>query len=301
MFAFIKKDLSVYYMVLACAEFALVGLCAKLLSQSLPSIEIMFYRNLLGTIFLGYMIYRLKNRLFTTKKLYLLIIRGVLGALALYCFFYNVSQISLAGAFTFMKISPIFIAVISFIFFKENIGKMGALAIVIAFIGVLCILEPWQSIDLRSFSTKDSLIGLASAFFGSLALLSMRRLGAYYSAPIIAFAFVFIATLMPAISMLIAPFYSPKSLDFAIAHYTSVGAHAWVLILAMGVLGAIYQLHITKAYGLAQKAAVVAGVGYLDVVFTLFIGLALGEGLPDITTFLGIVLIIGGGLLLIRK
>lgn len=301
MLALLREDKSIYYMVLACAEFALVGLCAKLLSKELSSVEIMFYRNLLGTFFLGYMIYRLKNRLFTTKKLYLLIIRGVLGALALYCFFYNVTQISLAAAFTFMKISPIFIAIISFVFFKENIGKLGSFAIIIAFVGVMLILEPWQSIDLRNFSTKDSLIGLGSALFSSLALLSMRRLQKYYSTPIIAFAFVLSASILPAISMLIAPFYSPKALDFMLASYKNPSLHATILIVFMGILGAIYQIHITKAYGLAQKAAVVAGVGYLDVVFTLFLGLMLGEGLPDISVLGGIVLIIGGGLLLIRK
>lgn len=295
-----KNNLSIYYMLLACAEFALVGLLAKLLSASLPSIEIMFYRNLIGTLIMLVLIIRLKEKI-NLKKLHLLILRGVVGAIALYCFFYNVSEISLAGAFTFLKISPIFIAIFSFLFFKENIGKLGVLAIAIAFVGVMLILEPWQSMDLRSFSVKDSLIGLASGFFSALALLSVRRLQKYYSVPMVAFAFVFIASLMPALSMIIANFYSPKSLDFALAVYVPPLGGEWILILLMGILGATYQIHVTKAYGLAKKAAVVAGVGYMDVVFTLFLGLALGEGWPDFYVFIGIICIVGGGLLLIKK
>ena len=67
----------------------------------------------------------------------------------------------------------------------------------------------------------------------------------------------------------------------------------------MGILGALYQIRLTKAYGIAKKAGVVAGVSYLDVVFSLILGLFLGDSFPSAMVFAGIVGIICGGLILI--
>ena len=72
-----------------------------------------------------------------------------------------------------------------------------------------------------------------------------------------------------------------------------------LIIIIMGILGAVYQIHLTKAYGIAKKASVVAGVSYLDVVFSLILGLFLGDAFPSAMVFIGIVGIICGGIILI--
>ena len=76
---------------------------------------------------------------------------------------------------------------------------------------------------------------------------------------------------------------------------------AWAFIIIMGLLGAIYQIHITKAYGVAKKAGIVAGLSYLDVVFSLLVGIILGDDLPSIMVFMGIIGVVFGGLVLIKK
>lgn len=302
MLRIIKHHLGVYFMVLACLDFTFVGACAKLLSEEgLSSIEIMFFRNIIGVIFMVYLLSHLK----THKEgghLALLIFRGVAGTLSLYLFFYNVSNISLGGAFAFQKISPIFVTLIAFVLFKENIGLRGCLGILIAFAGVLFICQPWASVENHTgFDFKNSSLGLLSGFCAALALTSVRQLRKHYNTELIAFSFIFIGALMPLCSMIIGEFYAPKELDFIIAPFIMPSAKAWIFIIIMGVLGTVYQIHVTKAYGVAKQVGIVAGVSYLDVVFSLVLGVLLGDDLPSIMVFMGIIGVVFGGLILITK
>lgn len=274
--------------------------CAKILSEELSSIEIMFFRNAIGVIFMLYMLKRLKIHK-GGGRLWLLIFRGVIGSLSLYLFFYNVSNITLGGAFAFQKTSPIFITLIAFFVFKESVGLRGWLGIFIAFSGVLCIAQPWAEPEFHAFDLKNCSLGILSGFLAALALTSVRELRAHYPTELIAFSFIFIGTLMPLASMLIGSFYAPVGLDFILAPFKMPSLVAWFFILAMGILGTIYQIHITKAYGIAKQAGIVAGVSYLDVVFSLIIGVILGDDLPSLVVFLGILSIVVGGLILVMR
>ena len=298
----IKHHLGIYFMVLACLDFAFVGACAKILSEEgLSSIEIMFFRNIIGVGFMVYLLSHLKTHR-EGGRLGLLIFRGVTGAISLYLFFYNVSNISLGGAFAFQKVSPIFVTLIAFVLFKESIGIRGWFGIAIAFAGVLFISQPWAHPDNHTgFDFKNSALGILSGFFAALALTSVRQLRRYYNTEVIAFSFIFIGALMPLCSMIVGEFYAPKELDFIIAPFVMPSAKAWIFIAIMGVLGTVYQIHITKAYGVAKKAGIVAGVSYLDVVFSLILGVLLGDDLPSIMVFMGIIGVVFGGLILITK
>ena len=287
-------------MVLACLDFAFVGACAKLLSEEgLSSIEIMFFRNAIGVIFMLYLLSHLKSHK-EGGRLGLLIFRGVAGTLSLYLFFYNVSHISLGGAFAFQKVSPIFVTLIAFVLFKESIGLRGVCGILIAFVGVLFISQPWASAETHTgFDFKNSALGILSGFFAALALTSVRQLRHSYNTEVIAFSFIFIGALMPLCSMIVGEFYAPKGLDFLLCEFKMPNLKAWAIIAVMGILGAVYQIHLTKSYGIAKKAGVVAGVSYLDVIFSLILGLFLGDAFPSAMVFAGILGIIFGGLILV--
>ena len=302
MLKIIRHNLDIYFMILACLNFAFMGACAKILSDEMSSIEIMFFRNICGVIFLSYMIFKHKAHR-GGGHLGLLIFRGVMGTIALYMFFYNIANISLGGAFAFQKTGPIFIAIISFFLFKENIGLKGGVAILIAFLSVLLIFQPWANTHNHTgIDLKNSCIGLLSGFLGALALTSVRQLRKYYPTEIIALSFVFLGTILPLFSMIIAEFYAPSELDFLIAKFKMPSSFvSWVLLAIIGILGTLYQIQVTKAYGVAKKAGVIAGISYMDVVFSLILGMFLGDDLPSFMVFIGIIGIILSGLLLAKK
>ena len=107
-------------MLIASLLFAFMGAFAKELSDSMNSVEIVFFRNIFGVILIAFSIYKRPLNQVGGKPL-LLIFRGLAGFLALLMFFYNISQISLAEAMTFSKTSPIFTAIFAYIFVKEKI------------------------------------------------------------------------------------------------------------------------------------------------------------------------------------
>ena len=91
---FIMRHLSIYFMLLACFHFATLGALSKILSEQMTSVEIVFFRNLIGLIII--LIALNKDRNFGHGgKPVLLIFRGVIGSVGLLLFFYNVAHIDL--------------------------------------------------------------------------------------------------------------------------------------------------------------------------------------------------------------
>ncbi|KAA6227281.1 MULTISPECIES: DMT family transporter [unclassified Campylobacter] len=301
MLRIIKHNLSIYFMILACLDFAFMGACVKILSTDIPSVELMFFRNIIGLVFMLYLIKKSKVHK-EGKHFLLLVFRGIFGTLSLYLFFYNVSNITLGGAFAFQKTAPIFISLIAFLFFKENIGIKGWLGIFIAFIGVLFIVQPFANDEIHTgFDFKNSSLGILSGFFAALALTSVRELRKFYTTEKIALSFIFIGTIMPLISMILGEFYHYEKFDFIIAAFVMPNIWEWFIIALMGCFGTLYQIHATKSYGIAKQAGIVAGISYLDVLFSLIVGIILGDNLPSFMVFIGILGIIVGGLILVIK
>ena len=69
----------------------------------------------------------------------------------------------------------------------------------------------------------------------------------------------------------------------------------------MGITGLYFQINMTKAYAASRKAGTVAAVSYADVIFTIIIGTAMGDALPNAAAFFGIMLVILSGILVVRE
>ena len=71
----------------------------------------------------------------------------------------------------------------------------------------------------------------------------------------------------------------------------------WLIVLLMGSAALFGQYYVTKAYG-ADKAGVVSAISYANIVFSVFIGMMLGDAFPDLVSLLGILCIISSGVLI---
>lgn len=113
-------------MLIASFCFALTGACAKVLSDDVSPIQLVFFRNVIG---IAYIIWVLSQRkeAYEGGKFGLLVFRGVIGTIALYAFFYGIKHIGLAVAITYQQAYPIFIAFASFFLFGERpVARMGS-------------------------------------------------------------------------------------------------------------------------------------------------------------------------------
>ncbi|MDB2405591.1 DMT family transporter, partial [Arcobacteraceae bacterium] len=98
-------DKGVLFMLLSALISTLSGAVAKVLSETMDPIEIVFYRNLLGVIILLYSFKKVSVSI-DTSKLHLLFLRGLFGTLAMLLFFYTIATIPLGVAVILNKTSP---------------------------------------------------------------------------------------------------------------------------------------------------------------------------------------------------
>jgi len=283
-------DRGVLFMLAASICFAFMGVFAKLASEQLSSIEVVFFRNLFGVAIIAFLVFKAP---FTHKggRPFLLIFRGVIGFLALLAFFYNLAHIPIANAMTLSKTSPIFTAIFAFFLLKENLSLKAWAAVFVGFIGIVFITQPVGI----GFSKYD-ILGILSGVGAALAYTSVRELRAYYDTRAIVLSFTIAGTVGPIILMAIGEFYSPPSLDFLLAPFVMPSGITWVYIFALGIVSTVAQLLMTKAYTLS-KAGIVGAVSYSNIVFAIFLGLLVGDPFPNFYTLIGIALVIFSGIM----
>lgn len=288
----VKKG--VQYMLIASLLFAFMGAAAKGLSNSMSSVEVVFFRNVFGVALILFSIYR-SPLVQVGGKIWLLIFRGIAGFISLLFFFYNIANIPLAEAMTFSVTSTIFTAIFAFLFVKEKLLFRGWLGVFIGFIGILFITKfDGSNLD------KTDYLGILCGVGAGLAYISVRELRKYYDSRAIVLSFMVIGTIGPLILLIIGEFYTNPNLDFLFAKYIMPSGMDWFYIVLLGLFATFAQIFMTKAYSYA-KAGIVATISYSNILFSTIMGMLLGDAFPDIWICLGIILIVTSGLLVSSK
>ncbi len=280
-------------MLFASLLFALMGAFAKMLSSDLPSIEIVFFRNVFGVFIIVATVWRLPLQSEGGKP-FLLFFRGLMGFLALLAFFYNIAHIPLADAMTFSKTSPIFTAVFAFLFLHERLSFKGWLALFIGFCGIVFITGGGLT-----FSRYD-LLGIFSGVGAALAYTSVKELKKYYDTRAIVLSFMVVGTVGPVLFMALAPYIDAPTLDMLFAPFIMPDGKMWFFILAMSGFATLAQVYMTKAYGVS-KAGIVGAISYANIPFSIVVGLFLGDSFPSMMVLTGIVLIVTSGILVAKE
>lgn len=281
----------VKYMVISAFCLAIMGAFAKVLATNLPTIEIVFFRNLVGGTLIVLTIFKTPI-VQKGGKPWLLIFRAIVGVIALLSFFYNIANISLAAAVTYSRLSPIFTAIFAFWFLKEKIGSRGWFAIFLGFIGMLLVMQPF----VNGFE-QSHIIGLLNAICAALAFTSIRELKSYYDTRTIVLCFMGVGIIVPIVSMSLSEFYMNDIFSFMMGQFILPVGIEWLYIVGIGTFSSIGQIYMTKAYGVT-KAGIVGAAGYSVILFSLIIGLLLGDSFPNMLAIIGIIGIVSAGILI---
>jgi len=122
---------------------------------------------------------------------------------------------------------------------------------------------------------------VTAAFFTSIAMMMLRRVGRTESPEVIAVDFsIFAAVVLLALSVF----------DLRMPAGRDAG-----LILAAGICAGFAQLAMTRAYTL-ERAARVSGIGYLSVVASAILGVAVLGERPSLAALAGMALVVARGL-----
>ncbi|WP_456450448.1 DMT family transporter [Hydrogenimonas sp.] len=280
-------------MLFASLMFACMGVFAKLLSRDMPSLEVVFFRNVFGVALVAATLLKRPMR-HEGGKPFLLFFRGLMGFLALLAFFYNIAHIPLGDAMTYSKTSPIFTAFFAWLFLKERMGLPGWAALALGFAGIVLIAKPTGLV-----LDKTAWLGIFSGVGAALAYTAVRELKRYYDTRAIVLSFMGIGTLGPLLLMAASPYVDAPELDMLFGRFVMPQGMGWLYVVVMGLFATLAQVYMTKAYG-TTKAGIVGAVSYSNILFSILLGLLIGDPFPDPLTWTGIGLVVAAGILVAR-
>jgi drug/metabolite transporter (DMT)-like permease len=271
---------------------AINGSLTKILSDDMPALEIVFFRNLIGIVLI---LYALKHThpILSGGRFYLLIQRGMLGFIAMILFFYTVTTIPLGEAITLNKTSPLFVAILAYYLLGEKLNLRIVFALFTGFMGIVFIVKPFGM-----NISYEHLLGILGGFFAASAYTTIKKIKDIYDSRIIVLSFVGVGTIMPAILFLISPYINPsKLIEFLFPVFIMpTTAYVWSLIIFMAIISTLSQWLLTKAYS-NSNLSIIGVISYTNIPFSIGFGYMLGDKFPDFLTWLGIGLIILGGFL----
>ena len=266
--------------------FALMGAEAKILSLSLPPMEVAFLRSFLMVLFLLPLCVSKPMKKPNHKKggYIFLISRSVAGGLSFVALFYNIATITLGNATAFSQSMPLYVVVLSFLFLGEKFNIGVVISTIVGFCGILLICNP----NFNAMGVENIIFGISSALFMAVAFLNLRALKDYFSSWVPVFATgVTMSVITLGISVAKIPLFAeswamPQGID-------------WLHIILLGLFGTLGQHYLTKAY-MSAPAGIVAPIDYMRLVFSVILGILLGDNLPNLATSFGIMLIILSGI-----
>jgi drug/metabolite transporter (DMT)-like permease len=281
----------ILFMLLAALGFSVMGGAAKSLKESFSAGQLVFWRNTIGLIALVPSLI-LKPPVQVGGKLPRLIFRGVMGTVALYTLLYCILHIPLGTAMSYNLTSVLFIAIFSFFLFSEYHGKRVLFAVLLGFTGMLLIYKP-----IMHFPWFYHVAGIISGIAAAIAYLTLGRLAGYYDPRVVVLSFLLCGFFIPLITMIIHYTTGVAADGLFIIDWRWPDGNEWLAISILGLAALFGQYFVTKAYG-ADKAGIVSVFGYANIVYSVFIGMALGDAFPDWMSSLGILCIIGSGVII---
>jgi drug/metabolite transporter (DMT)-like permease len=274
--------LAALLLLLAEACFAGIGALVKLTSQDASQAQVVFFRNFFALLVMLPWIMLQGKQILYTSRWYLHLSRATTGIISMYCFFYIISQLPLAQAMMVLLLSPFIVPIIARCWLGERASPLTWLGIVLGFAGV-CLALP-----LQGGVGNMAILGLAllSAFLVAVTKTTIRYMSDTEPAARIVFYFSLLTALISALPL---PFY-----------WQPIPAIAWWGFGGMGLLAALGQMAMTKAYALAP-ASDIGMWTYSSVVFAGLFGYWFWQEPVNLSWLAGVLVIFYAGYVTSRQ
>lgn len=275
--------LGIGYMVTAVSLFGVMDALVKWLVASYPTVQVMFFRSLCAFPPILLMVARGSGGFGVLRSRRLLDhgLRSGFGCGAMLGFFFSYTFMPLADVTAISFSGPIFIAFLSIWLLREKVGVHRWSAIVVGFVGMLVIVRPGYGM-LQS----GAVIVVGATALYALAMIQIRKLSDTEPSTTIAFYFTAFCTLFTGLAL---PWFwvTPAWSDLP-------------LLIAVGLVGGLAQLAMTRAYGLAP-ASVVAPFDYTHLIWSVLFGWYIWGDFPDLRTWIGCAIVVASGLYILYR
>tara|TARA_Y100001954_G_scaffold236278_1_gene296373 strand:- start:130 stop:960 length:831 start_codon:yes stop_codon:yes gene_type:complete len=264
--------------------FVLNDAFVRLAGSSLPLGQILFLRGLITTfILLMVGIYSGAFKLIVSKAdKWRIFFRSIAEALTAYFFLTAVMNMPFANVTAILQILPITVTLAAALVFKEKVGIFRISLILIGFLGVMMIINP----KANGFNIY-AIYALIAVFLITLRDLITRKLSSKVST-LLPTVSASVGVLLFSVFLLINTPFQPLNTQnslfiFLSAFFIIFGYYTAVLVMRSGEISFISLFR------------------YSAILFALILGLFFFDEKPDITAFLGILLVMLAGIVLMMR
>jgi drug/metabolite transporter (DMT)-like permease len=269
------------WMVFFCFTMACLSGMIRHLSGTIPALEMVFFRNFFGWLFILPLVIHAGFSTLKTKRLKLHGIRALFGTAAMSCWFIGVTLIPLSEATALGFTVPLFTTLGAALVLGETVRLHRWIALIIGFFGALVIIRPGiEQIEI------GTLVVLASAVFISSAVLMVKHLSSSEHPTTIVFY--------------MGLFMSPISLIAAYGGWVWPQPEQYIWLVLMGGVATCGQLAMARAMR-AADASVSMPFNFSHMIFASFIGFFFFDEALDVWAWTGAVIIFASTLYIVRR
>ena len=278
--------LGIFYMILCQFSFATNDAMVKFIYQNFDEIfvlnQVIFIRGIFALFFIGIFLY-FKNLLsfkiiFSSRQLS---IRGVFEAFAAICFFIGVATLPFGMVYVLLSLAPIFMTAFGALFLNEKVRWKRWTAVILGFIGIIIVINP-KELEFGYFF----IFPLLSAILLSFRDMYTKNIkGNFHSLQI-----AFITCLVVTIFFGLLSLY--KFFNFSLKEYLILFVASFFLSL-----GYIFSVATIKV----ALVSVTSTFRYSVILWGILYGYFYFGEIPNTNTYIGAVLIVISGLIIITR
>lgn len=226
------------FMVVAGVAFAAVNVATQWVTQvnGVQSTTVAFYQYLFALVFALPWIWREGRKALATNHLGLHVLRVLLAAGGVQAFVSSLATLEIWLVIALTMTSPFFVIAGAGLILKEQVTISRLLATIVGFIGAMIILQPWSA----SFSLFALLPILAAACWAGTSLITKFLTDDEKPETIT----VYLLLLLTPINFVV----------FGLSGFSAPAAADLILLIGLGVLTAVSQYFLTRAYASADAA-----------------------------------------------
>jgi drug/metabolite transporter (DMT)-like permease len=269
------------WLLLSCLGFSVMATFVKFAAREVSPFEITFFRCFFGLLVLAPAIAWHGIGALRTKHLGMHAWRGILGATAMGCAYFGLSRMPLAtyNALSFSK--PLFAVILAVIVLRETVRWRRWAATIDGLLGEMIMMRPGT----EAFD-PNGLFAMGDALSIAILITVLKKLPAYERPLAMLFYFGLVS--------------SPIALLLALPHWSWPSGATWLMLAAIGAVGALSQYWWILAFRTGEASAV-APFDYSRLLFSAVMGFAFFAEVPDGWTLAGAALIVASTIYIARR
>ena len=301
--------LGMCFMIINNIALASLDICAKILTQSITPAQIVFaYKLILFIITLPWVLFK-GLQLLKTSEIKIHFLRSFFSVLGGICFYKGLENIKVADAAALENLQYIILAIIGMAFFNEGWSKTKIISIMLGFIGAIIIVNPqlFTSSEYKLNINSYYVYTILAIIFWSMNSVTVKLLGRTEKNRTQLFYLLLFALMWSLPGAILKfddvylygvklPIIPSGLIDFSAFNLK------WVHLKYIVIMALFYFVHSLAYFNaLKRDISVVAPFRYSKLIFSGIAGYMVFGEVPNNMQYLGYLLIMLSGFMLIRR